>query len=189
MPDLALQLISALLSTIAVLYGTYWLFRFLRFIRNSRAMLPGDKLASSFKIDSPQERVNLKVRQTRDPGFLSIPKYPRAVPLDSKLEYEAEIHVPGRDGRYICQGFWTADPFATVVAFYQREFPNWKKDSEFMAGRPGGYRCREHSPGCVRTVEIRSQPQREQRRLPGASESSRTIINYSVLYSTNIGPV
>jgi hypothetical protein len=166
MEDLAIQLVSSLLWTAATVYGSYRLFRFLR---SARSRMRGESDRAAEVLANAQRGTGgLQVRKTHDPGLETIPKYPKAVPLDSKFEYEVEVS----GGRYVYQGFWTADPLATVVAFYQRGFSNWERDPEFMVGR--GYRCREQKPGRVRTVEIRS-------------ESSRTIINYSVLYSENVG--
>lgn len=155
------------------------------FVKNARIAVSDDAQAGkTLHLKSQFGDIDLRAKPTHDPGLESIPKYPGAIALDPKSELEMEIHLAGRDGRYIEQACWTSDPFSVVLAYYQREFPNWKEDSAFSRGAPGAYRCHEQSPGRIRGVEIRhdAAAMRDARKFPGA----RTVIKYSVLYGDHL---
>ena len=93
---------------------------------------------------------------------------------------ETQVHLAGRDGRYIEQGFWASDSFSVVVAYYQREFPNWREDSSFAASAPGRFRCYEQCPGLIRGVEVRQDA--VAMRAARKFREARTVIKYSIFY-------
>jgi hypothetical protein len=185
MPNPFVLPLAILIGALFVFFLVRTVIRSVRFAKASRVTVSGD--AQSGKIlhmNIPGGNMDLQVHQTRDPGMESMPRYPGALPLDARSEYEMQLHVPGRDGRYIEQGFWTSDSHEVVLAFYQREFPDWKKDRYFMVGEPGGYRCDEQTPGRIRTIEIRwgAFGIRDAKKFPDA----RTVIKYSVLYGDHL---
>lgn len=109
----------------------------------------------------------------------SIPRYPGGLPLDLTPGYQMQLDAPGREGKFIEEGFWTADPYAVVVAYYRREFPQWMEDAAFALDQSARFRCYRQSADCVRAIEVRadSAAMTSAKKLPEA----RTIVKYSVL--------
>jgi hypothetical protein len=181
---LAAQYIYIAAFILLPLYGIYRVVRFVRFLKASRATVSEGASGKALHISTPRGGVDVQVHQTRDAGLESIPKYPRAMPIDSRPESEMQIHAPGREGRFVERMVWSADPFDVVEGYYKREFSNWKKDRYFMVGEPLGCRYEEQIPGCIRTIEIRSDGS-------GMVDArnfreARTVITYSVLYGDRL---
>jgi len=144
--------------------GFFWFYRVYRFLKASRAVLskkPGEGLL----VETPLGSVDLHSHDGSDPELASIPKYPGAIPLKpDSHSYEAALRFGNRQGRYLAQNDWTADPMPIVTGYYEREFPQWKRDYI-----DDGWRCCQPGPGCTRTITIKR-------------ERDRTMLEYSVLY-------
>ena len=157
------------------------LFRMVAFFKNSQISVSGDSNANkTLHLNLPSGGIDLQVHEAHDPGLETIPKYPGAMPVDPHSECEMKLHFAGKDGTYVAQEYWTADPFDVVVSYYRREFPTWQEDRYFMSGEAGGFRCEEQTAGRRRCVEVRCDAlaMKDVARFPDA----HTVIKYLVMY-------
>jgi len=159
------------------------LVRGVSLIRNTKVRVTGEDLGNQgIHVRTPFGSLDIQKSQTHDPALEGIPRYPGSMPTGDKPGYEMQLHFLGRDGQFIEEQYWTADPAEIVIGYYEREFPGWQKDRDVSVGA----RLQKKDSDLVRTIEIRSDDF-ALREVIKNFPSARSIIKYSVMRGRAFG--
>lgn len=125
-----------------------------RIARSIRATVSDSKAGKAVHIETPIGYFDLKPQEALDPALASILIYPGATRTESQPpEYEADIHVLGRDYRILVATYWTLTSADVVWEFYKRELPGWQEKRQRGQGRS----LTQEAADGVRTVRVYTQ--------------------------------
>ncbi len=126
----------------------------LRFARGIRATVSDTKPGKAIHIQTPIGTLDLQPKADLHPTLASILVFPGATPVESQPpEYEADVHLLGREFHLFVATYWTLTPADVVWEFYRRELPGWQESRQRGRGRS----LMRREPDCERSVRVYSQ--------------------------------